>query len=110
MLPGLPDLHDALAGRLVLTPNGAEILGLLDDADADENSLDLPKAALEVARKYSAVVSAHNVITAPDGKSWEVPAGNSGLGTSGSGDVLAGAVGGFLARGATPEQAACWGT
>ncbi|MCC3290109.1 MULTISPECIES: NAD(P)H-hydrate dehydratase [unclassified Arthrobacter] len=110
VLPGLPELYDTLAGRLVLTPNGAEILRLLEDEDADEDSLDLPKASLEVARKYSAVVSAHNVITAPDGRSWEVPAGNSGLGTSGSGDVLAGAVGGFLARGATPEQAACWGT
>ncbi|MCC9144753.1 MULTISPECIES: NAD(P)H-hydrate dehydratase [unclassified Arthrobacter] len=110
VLPGLPDLYDALAGRLVLTPNGAELIRLLEDEEADEDSLDLAKASLEVARKYQAVVSAHNVITAPDGKSWEVPAGNSGLGTSGSGDVLAGAVGGFLARGATPEQAACWGT
>ena len=34
--------------------------------------------------------------------------GHSGLATSGSGDVLAGAVGGLLARGAEPAQAACW--
>ena len=33
---------------------------------------------------------------------------SSGLGTSGSGDVLAGLVAGLLARGAEPAQAACW--
>ena len=31
------------------------------------------------------------------------------MGTSGSGDVLAGVVAGLLARGATPDQAAVWG-
>lgn len=109
VLPGLPELFEPLAGRLVLTPNRTEILHLLEE-DADEDSLDLAEASMEAARKYSAVVTAQNLISAPDGSSWEVPAGNPGLGTSGSGDVLAGAVGGFLARGATPAQAACWGT
>jgi NAD(P)H-hydrate repair Nnr-like enzyme with NAD(P)H-hydrate dehydratase domain len=31
------------------------------------------------------------------------------LGTSGSGDVLAGLIAGLAARGAAPEQAAVWG-
>ena len=110
VLPGQPELFEPLAGRLVLTPNRTEILHLLGEEDTDEDDLDLADAALKAARKYSAVVTAQNLITAPDGSSWEVPAGNPGLGTSGSGDVLAGAVGGFLARGATPAQAACWGT
>ncbi|WP_341482028.1 MULTISPECIES: NAD(P)H-hydrate dehydratase [Arthrobacter] len=110
VLPGQPEVAKVLAGRLVLTPNRTEILHLLGEEDTDEESLDMADASLEVARKYSAVVTAQNLITAPEGSSWEVPAGNPGLGTSGSGDVLAGAVGGFLARGATPEQAACWGT
>ncbi len=41
---------------------------------------------------------------------WDVGAGHPGLGTSGSGDVLAAAVAGFLARKAMPAQAACWAT
>jgi NAD(P)H-hydrate repair Nnr-like enzyme with NAD(P)H-hydrate dehydratase domain len=45
-----------------------------------------------------------------DGRAWTVPTGHPGLGTSGSGDVLAGAVGGLLARGADPAQSAAWGT
>ncbi|PZS15751.1 MAG: hypothetical protein DLM57_12035 [Pseudonocardiales bacterium] len=39
-----------------------------------------------------------------------VSTGHAGLGTSGSGDVLAGAVAGLLARGTDPVRAACWGT
>ena len=35
--------------------------------------------------------------------------GGIGLGTGGSGDVLAGAIGGLLARGAAPLVAAGWG-
>jgi ADP-dependent NAD(P)H-hydrate dehydratase len=40
---------------------------------------------------------------------WQDGSGNPGLGTSGSGDVLAGAIGGLAARGASPDQAAVWG-
>jgi ADP-dependent NAD(P)H-hydrate dehydratase len=44
-----------------------------------------------------------------DGESgWLVPFGHAGLGTSGSGDVLAGAAAGLLARGADRPQALCW--
>jgi NAD(P)H-hydrate repair Nnr-like enzyme with NAD(P)H-hydrate dehydratase domain len=46
---------------------------------------------------------------APDGSAWSDGAGGVGLGTSGSGDVMAGAVGGLLARGAETVQAAVWG-
>lgn len=108
VLHGLPEVYDRWAGRLVLTPNQKEAARLLDaDLEAD---LDPEQAAVDIALKYRAVVALHGFIAAPDGRRWEVPAGNSGLGTSGSGDVLAGAIGGFLARQAAPEQAACWGT
>ena len=47
-------------------------------------------------------------IAAPDGRTWVVEGGGPGLGVSGSGDTQAGIVGGLLARGADPCQAAVW--
>ncbi|WP_326831480.1 ADP-dependent NAD(P)H-hydrate dehydratase [Arthrobacter sp. BL-252-APC-1A] len=105
VLPGLPELHDRLAGRLVLTPNKAETARLLGKESVD----DAEAAARDIARRYGAVVTSRGRVTAPDGRAWEIPAGNPGLATSGSGDVLAGAVAGFLARGASPGQAALLG-
>lgn len=102
----LGGIHGQLSGRLVLTPNRTEAALLLGREEVD----DAAAAAAEIAAGYGAVVTSQGRITAPDGRAWEVPAGNPGLATSGSGDVLAGAVAGFLARGASPEQGACWGT
>jgi NAD(P)H-hydrate repair Nnr-like enzyme with NAD(P)H-hydrate dehydratase domain len=48
-------------------------------------------------------------IAAPDGRCWINESGCVGLGTSGSGDTLAGLVAGLLARGAEPAQALLWG-
>lgn len=109
VLPGFDDV-DALAGRAVLTPNVSEASRLLD---ADPDSIDARPAAevaAEIATRYRAVVSFEGGVADPDGRTWAVESGHPGLGTSGSGDVLAGAVAGLLARGADPAQAACWAT
>jgi hydroxyethylthiazole kinase-like uncharacterized protein yjeF len=92
-------------GALILTPNPAEA-GLLLGRDLDDLEADIAR----IAARFSATVSCQGVIAAPDGRIWLAGTGQGGLGTSGSGDVLAGAIGGLLARGATEEQAACWGT
>lgn len=89
----------------VLTPNlieAGQLLGL-DSAPADPAS-----AALQIAEKYSCAVILHGFTAAADGKLWSEPLAGPGLGTSGSGDVLAGIVTGLLARGADPVQAAVW--
>jgi ADP-dependent NAD(P)H-hydrate dehydratase len=98
-----------LAGRAVLTPNRAEAERLLDDGETADLD-DEVATARAIARRYRAVVSYQRAIAEPGGRSWRVAAGHAGLGTSGSGDVLAGAVTGLLARGAEPAQAACWAT
>ena len=95
-----------LRGRLVLTPNGAESSRLLGIQDA----LDPAESARRIARDYGATVTTGNNIADERDQRWTVTTGHSGLGTSGSGDVLAGAVVGLLARGADPTQAACWAT
>jgi NAD(P)H-hydrate repair Nnr-like enzyme with NAD(P)H-hydrate dehydratase domain len=56
------------------------------------------------------VVALRGAVATPDGDLWVSGAGQAGLGTSGSGDVLAGLVAGLLARGAEPAQAAVWGS
>ncbi len=93
------------AGVLVLTPNVREG-GVLLGRDVD----DLADDAAEIARRYHAVTSLYGHVAGPDGTAWREDGGDTGLGTSGSGDVLAGVVAGLLARGAEPAQAACWGT
>ena len=99
--------HDHLLpdrANVVLTPNAGELAALLDDDETEGR-----EAAERVAKQYGAVVATHGWVATADGQAWEQGAGGVGLGTSGSGDVLAGAIGGLLARGAHPAQAAVWG-
>jgi ADP-dependent NAD(P)H-hydrate dehydratase len=103
-LAGEPELLADVGGPVVLTPNGGELAALLDG-----DVLDGQEAAERVASRYRAVVCAPGWVAAPDAEVWCVEAGGIGLGTSGSGDVLAGLAGGALARGAEPAQAAAWG-
>ena len=49
------------------------------------------------------------MIAAPGGACWRHESGQPGLGTSGSGDVLAGIIAGIAARGVPLVQAAAWG-
>ncbi|MCU1635578.1 MAG: yjeF-like protein hydroxyethylthiazole kinaserelated protein [Cryobacterium sp.] len=107
-LSALPELGDELEpwrGRMVLTPNKNEAARLLG-REIETLGDDLAR----IADRYRAVVASFGIVAAPDGSRWDVGSGQAGLSTSGSGDVLAGAIAGILARGASPEQAACWGT
>ena len=49
------------------------------------------------------------VVAAPGGALWVAPGGNAALATAGTGDVLAGTIGGFLAQGLSPLDAAICG-
>ncbi len=110
VLPDSP-VRQRFAGRSVLTPNASEMDRLLGESDDDSDSSDRgTEAAIRVAAEYGAVVAFQGSVAAPDGSCWRVAAGHPGLGTSGSGDVLAGAVVGLLARGADGAQAAGWAT
>lgn len=105
-LPDLPALDPGLAARTVLTPNDAEAGRLLGRELAEGPGLAADVA--EIAGTRATVVACHDVVATPAGELWRVGSGHSGLATSGSGDVLAGVLGGLLARGAEPAQAACW--
>jgi ADP-dependent NAD(P)H-hydrate dehydratase len=100
-----PGMLGSRSPRVVLTPNATEAAHLLGHDPGD----DLAEAARAVAEQYQVVVSLRSHIAAPDGRCWSEESGHAGLGTSGSGDVLAGIIAGLLGRGAEPAQAACWG-
>jgi ADP-dependent NAD(P)H-hydrate dehydratase len=93
--------------RVVLTPNRVEAVHLVPELT--ESSADHERA-VAVARAFGAVTTTHGHIASPDGRCWHDEAGDVGLATSGSGDVLAGLVAGVAARCGDPAQAACWGT
>jgi ADP-dependent NAD(P)H-hydrate dehydratase len=105
----LPDLDRAstaaLRGRAVLTPNTHELTPLLGQDEVSED--ELAQATLEVAGRLGAVVACGPWVAATGGL-WKVSTGDTGLGTSGSGDVLSGALVGLVGRGATPTQATLW--
>jgi ADP-dependent NAD(P)H-hydrate dehydratase len=107
----LEDQLEPWRGRLILTPNPKEA-GILLGRDVDH----LEKDLAEISARFDAVVSCQGLITQPPGldpgepELWKITTGYGGLGTSGSGDVLAGAIAGLRARGTSSAQAACWGT
>lgn len=103
----LPDLdRSALPQDLVLNPNLEEAAILRGRELGRDRIADL----LALARRYDAVVNCYGDVVTSDGRAWSVAAGGPGLGTSGSGDVLAGAITGMAARGMTPARAAVWGS
>lgn len=96
---------------VLLTPHAGEMAHLTGTAK-EEVLADPLGAAREAARCWNAVVSLKGpttIIAVPSGAAWMHEGGNCGLATSGSGDALAGAIGGLCARGATLEQACAWG-
>ena len=68
--------------------------------------------ALKLAEKtgmIACVKGAVTVIASPEGKIAMNTAGNAGMATAGSGDVLSGIIGSLLAQGLDPWNAACCG-
>jgi hydroxyethylthiazole kinase-like uncharacterized protein yjeF len=112
-LMSLADHHERLRARelpLVLTPHIGEMAAMLG-CEADTIAQDRPKAAMTAARRFNAVVALKGASTVIADRTlglYSYGSGNPGLATGGSGDVLAGIVGGLLARGASPRDALLW--
>lgn len=95
----------------LLTPHAGEMAHLTGFAK-EEVSADPEQHARDAALRWNAVVAlkgATTYIATPDGDCWRHVWSQAGLGTSGSGDALAGIIAGLAARGAPLVQAAAWG-
>ena len=119
--PHVPTILDATAmaavrsqpaqsAPMLITPHAGEMAHL--SGDSRESVLADPQAAAcAAARRWNVIVALkgeRSFIAHPDGRSWVHDVGDVGL-AAGSGDVLAGLIAGFVARGATLDQGAAWG-
>lgn len=92
-------------GRTVLTPHDGEFAALGGDAQASDRI----GATRDLSRRTGCIVlrkGPTTIVSDPDGATYLVVAGDERLATAGSGDVLAGMIGAFVARGLAPHEAA----
>lgn len=107
----LGTLVAAHEGRVIMTPHYGE-MAYLTGIDAETIANDPVAAAERVAEQFNAIVvlkGAQTVLAGAGEEAALFEGGSAGLATSGSGDVLAGVIGGIAARGAVPFTAAGWG-
>lgn len=110
-LPARRDEVNASGCPTILLPHAGEMASLLG-CEEEEVAADPAAAGHRCARCYDTItlvkgVSSH--VVTPGGELFRYAGGGPGLGVSGSGDTLAGIVGGLLARGADPLTALLWG-
>lgn len=114
VLGSLADRAEALRawrGGAIVLPHPGEMKRLLR-CEVEDVAADPLAAARTAAERFGTVAvlkGQFSHIVAPDGRAFRFEGGGVGLATSGSGDTLAGIVGGLSARGADPLTAALWG-
>ena len=97
-----------LLAPAVLTPHPGEMATLTAQPTADVQSDRLTVAGDAAAQWGQTVLlkGAHSIVSAPDGRQCILPFANPALAAGGTGDVLTGIIGGLLAQGLSPYDAA----
>jgi NAD(P)H-hydrate epimerase len=111
LLAQITDWPTRLPKLAVLTPHPGEMQALTG-IDKDE----IQKDRLGIAKRYAAewghvvlLKGAYTIVAAPDGRTVIEPFASAALAKAGSGDVLSGIIGGLLAQGMEPFEAAVAG-
>jgi ADP-dependent NAD(P)H-hydrate dehydratase / NAD(P)H-hydrate epimerase len=106
----LAPLHSQ-KGRAILTPHPGEMARLtgLGNSEVQADRVGLASRFAQECGCHLVLKGARTIIAEPDGRIYVNPTGNPALASGGSGDVLTGLLGGFLARGLPPERAAVCG-
>lgn len=95
----------------VLTPHAGELARLLETDSADIGAHRLARVREAAKRSGSIVVlkGDDTLVADPEGRVAVNPGGAAALATAGTGDVLSGVIGAYLAKGMDPFHAACAG-
>jgi ADP-dependent NAD(P)H-hydrate dehydratase / NAD(P)H-hydrate epimerase len=99
------------SAKLVLTPHPGELGRLLgkERSDVESEPWDTAREAAAQFGQTVVLKHGHSVVAAPDGRLWVAEQAPPALATAGTGDVLSGVIGAFLAQGCDPEDAAVAG-
>ena len=103
---------ELLPAESILTPHPGEMTRLCAGQQVSGGGPERLAVAQTKAREWGQIVvlkGACTIIAAPDGRARINWRGNPALATAGTGDVLAGAIGGLLAQGMAPYEAATAG-
>ena len=106
-----PNWADRLRAPAVLTPHPGEMATLTGQPTAQVQADRIGIASQSAAdwRQTVLLKGAHSVVASPDGKRCVLPFANPALAAGGTGDVLTGIIGGLLAQGLAPYDAALLG-
>jgi NAD(P)H-hydrate epimerase len=110
-LVGFTDILKRAKAPLVLTPHPGE-MGRLAGISTDDVQKDRITVASAFAGKFNVTLvlkGANTVVATPSGPVFVNSTGNPGMASAGTGDVLTGMIGGFLAQGHSARDAACLG-
>jgi ADP-dependent NAD(P)H-hydrate dehydratase len=110
LLHSLEPLKGERSSAPLLLPHAGELAALLDcdEHKIERDPVGCGRRAAELYRSLVLVKGVTSHVVTPEGHFWTYEGGAPGLGVSGSGDVLAGIVGGLLARGAELLNALLW--
>lgn len=110
-LSHIPDWQKNIPDCFVITPHEGEMARLCN-MTVDEIKTNRIQIAEQKSKEWKTVIvlkGAFTVIASPDGYTAVMPYANSILAKAGSGDILSGLIGGFLAQGSLPFEASCLG-
>lgn len=110
LLESAPHAEAASKAAPILLPHDRELAALMC-CDEGEIAQDRLRCGRLCAERYGALVLVKGPVShivSADGRAWTYAGCEPGLGVAGSGDALAGILGGLLARGAKPLAALLW--
>ncbi|MGQ9730712.1 MAG: NAD(P)H-hydrate dehydratase [Candidatus Zipacnadales bacterium] len=92
----------------IITPHPGEMARLCETSipEIQADRLGYARALASTANAIVVLKGASTVIAVPSGEAWINPSGSDALASGGTGDVLAGIMGAFLAGGSSPVAAA----